>query len=391
MKKKVLFVIHQLNHGGVQKALISALNAIDYAENEVTVYVRKNRVQLLPEVNKNVTEVIVNQDQTHYYRKPYAAMCLLGLKISDLMRNEKWHDKIQKKLVKYINAAQMKYEKKHYFNNQIEYDVAVSYIQGYTAQFVADYIDAKKKVMFFHGSIDENHELHEHAMPKFDTIVGVNKTIQDILAGLYPKCADKMTYLENYVDTEEILKKSREFEVPKKIGKLNLCTCGRLTPVKGFDLAVEAAKVLKEQKIPFFWYFVGNGPERGNLEEMIHKYGLEEDIQITGMQDNPYPYIVGCDVYVQTSREDAHPLTVMEALRLRKPIVSTETVGGDFLVKTKVNGILVNINGNAIADGIATFNRDKELFSSVKKHLEQIDYSLKFEEYNKEWRNLLEG
>lgn len=391
MKKKVLFVIHQLNHGGVQKALISALNAIDYTENEVTVYVRKNRIQLIPDINKNVTEIIVNQDQTHYYRKPYAALCLLGLKISKLIKNKKWHDQIQKKLVAYINEAQMKYEQKHYFSDQKEYDVAVSYIQGYTAQFVAEYVNAKRKVMFFHGSTDETHELHERVMPKFDAIVGVNKNVQDILAGLYLKCADKMTYLENYVDTDEIRRKSQEFVVPKKSEKLNLCTCGRLTPVKGFDLAVEAAKKLKEKKIPFFWYFVGDGPERGMLEEMICKYGLEEDVQITGMQDNPYPYISGCDVYVQTSREDAHPLTVMEALRLRKPVVSTATVGGDFLVKNKVNGMLVDINGDAIAEGIAILSKEVDKFNNIKDYLEQIDYSLKFEEYKKDWRNLLEG
>ena len=44
MKKKVLIAVHQLNLGGVQKALISALNAIDYSKNDVTLYIRKNRI-----------------------------------------------------------------------------------------------------------------------------------------------------------------------------------------------------------------------------------------------------------------------------------------------------------------------------------------------------------
>ena len=57
IKRKVLIVIHQLNIGGAQKALISALNAIDYTENDVTLYVRKNRLDLLPFVNKNVSKI----------------------------------------------------------------------------------------------------------------------------------------------------------------------------------------------------------------------------------------------------------------------------------------------------------------------------------------------
>lgn len=389
MKKKVLFVVHQMNYGGVQKALIPALNAIDYEENEVTVYVRKNRTQLIPNINKNVSEIIVNQDKTHYYRKPYMVMCLIGLEISNLLKNKKWYENIRKKMIAYLNEAQMRYEKKHYFCDQKEYDVAVSYIQGYTAQFVAEYINARKKIMFFHVSTDEIHEVHERVMPKFDKVVGVNKNIQDILAVLYPVYADKMTYLENYVDTEEIRVKSQEFEVPKKAGKINLCTCGRLTTVKGFDFAVEAAKQLKEKQIPFFWYFIGDGPERERLEAKIHEYDMEDDIKITGMQDNPYPYIAGCDIYVQSSREEAHPLTIMEALRLNRPVVSTATVGGNFLIETKVNGILVDINGEAIAEGIASLCESREIFNDIKENLERIDYSLKFEEYKQGWKEIL--
>lgn len=391
MKKKILFVVHQLNHGGVQKTLISALNAIDYTENEVTLYVRKNRTELLSDINKNVSRIIVNQDQTHYYRKPYAALCLLGLKISELIKSRKSQEHIKKKLVAYINKAQMEYEKRHYFNNQETYDVAISYIQGYNAQFVAEYVDAKKKVMFFHGSTDEVHELHEKVMPKYDAIVGVNQNIQDILAKLYPMCAEKMTYLENYMDSDMIRMRSTEFGIPKKEGKINLCSCGRFTPVKGFDLAVEAAKCLKENGVDFFWCFVGDGAEREKLEQLISKYGLEKDIQITGMQDNPYPYLNSCDVYVQPSREESHSLTIMEALRLCKPVISTITVGGEFLVKNKVNGMLTDISGEAIAEGITVLSNEKELCNSIREHLEQVDYSLKFEEYKNDWSKLLEG
>ena len=61
-KRKVFIAIHQLNLGGAQKALISALNAIDYAENEVTLYVRKDRLDLLSQVNRNVSNIIINKD-----------------------------------------------------------------------------------------------------------------------------------------------------------------------------------------------------------------------------------------------------------------------------------------------------------------------------------------
>ena len=107
-KRKVLIAVHQLNLGGVQKALISALNAIDYSKNDVTLYVRKNRTDLLSEVNPNISRIIINQDKTKYYRKPYA----IWLQLLLIFQN---NDKNRKRLNDYLISAQMKYEKKTLF------------------------------------------------------------------------------------------------------------------------------------------------------------------------------------------------------------------------------------------------------------------------------------
>ena len=85
-KRKVFIAIHQLNIGGAQKALISALNAIDYSENEVTLYVRKNRLDLLPQVNCDVSNIIINKDNTRYYRKPYVVLLYIKSKINNLLK-----------------------------------------------------------------------------------------------------------------------------------------------------------------------------------------------------------------------------------------------------------------------------------------------------------------
>ena len=73
MKKRLLVVIPHLTIGGVQKSLISALKALDYDTYDVTLYLRKNRTDLLPFVDERVN-VIVNTDPNRYYRKPYAIL-----------------------------------------------------------------------------------------------------------------------------------------------------------------------------------------------------------------------------------------------------------------------------------------------------------------------------
>ena len=389
-KRKVLIVIHQLNHGGVQKALLSVLDALDYEKNEVTLYVRKNRLQLLPEVNKQVNRVIINEDNTHYYRKPYSALLLFLMLVCDLMHIKGVSEKIQKRLTEYINESQMKYEYHHYFKNQNAFDVAVSYIQGYTAKFVADYVQANKKVMFFHGSTDENHELHEELLHKMNAVVGVNNNVKEILCELYPMHSAKMTYIRNYVNAEEVRYKSQAYEVQKEDKRIILCSCGRLTPVKGFNLAVDAAKIMKEKGILFKWYFVGDGPERAKLEHQIEEYGLSAYIEITGMQDNPYPYISDCDIYVQPSYEESHSLTIEEALILNRPVVSTETVGGKMQIVQEYNGFVCDFNGESISYYVEMLIRNPEMRKRIMEQLERIDYSENLREYKDSWEKLLE-
>ena len=44
---------------------------------------------------------------------------------------------------------------------------------------------------------------------------------------------------------------------------------GRLSTEKGFDLAIQAANILKEKEYAFIWYIIGSGMEENNLREMI--------------------------------------------------------------------------------------------------------------------------
>ena len=377
-KKSVLFVVHQLNTGGVQKALVTTLNCLDYEKLEVTLYIRKNRLDLLNEIEAPLKEIIINEDKTHYYRKPKAVL------LSLISRS----DKGENALNSYISSERMKYEHETFFNER-HYDLAIAYIQGYTAEFVSKYVNADTKYMFFHGSEDENHVLHETIMPSFDKIIGVNSGVADFLRAAYPKVSGKIGHIDNYVDYENVLRQSKEFTIPKK--RTTLCTVGRIAVVKGFDLAVEAARILRDEGLDYKWYFVGDGPERGIVEALAIDYKLHDKIIFTGMQSNPYPYINISDIYVQPSLAEAMPITLLEAQILCKPVVTTKTVGGMNIVKDGVTGIQVDIDPDSITGGIMKLVNDPELVASMVNELKKVDYTAEKERYRHDWAKLLEG
>ena len=386
-KQKLLIAVHQMNMGGVQKSLLCALRALDYDRYDVTLYVRKNRCDLLEQADPRVNRIIVNDNKMRYYRKPRAVFLFLVYRIAELLHFNylPW----KRKLETYVADRQMQYEKEHWFSDGITYDVAVSYIQGPTAQFVERFVPAKKKIVFFHGSTDENHALHETIFPQFDKIYAVNSGCRDILKSLYPAVAERIDYIENYVDAAAVREEAKAYEIDRRGKPTVLCTCGRFTPVKGFDLAVEAAKLLKKRGFDFIWYFVGDGEQRPNIETQINNGDLTEMIQITGILQNPYPYYAGCDIYVQPSREEAQPLAIIEAQILGRPVVTTATVGGKILVEDGETGLLAPITPEGIAAKIAALIENEPLRAHIANVLKQTDDTAEAEAYRRAWANLL--
>ena len=387
-KKSLLIVIPHLTIGGVQKTLVSALKALDYDKYEVSLYLRKNRTDLLEYIDKRVN-VIINTDPNHYYRKSYAISLQLQIILNKALGRKEKAVSLEHELTNKILDGMMQYEKKTYFASE-KYDIAMAYVQGYTALFVDKCIDADKKLIFFHTSVDEMHDMHKSILPNFDGIAALHKEQKELLYQWYPEHKSKITIVENYTDKELITEQSKEFSIPET-DKTVLCSCGRFAAVKGFDMAVKAAKSLKDNGIEFVWYFVGDGPERSNLEQKIAEYGLGNYIIITGMQKNPYPYMAGCDIYVQPSYEEAMPVTIIEAHRLGKPVITTATVGGCKLVENGKNGIVCEINPDAIAESVINLINNKEKYNDIINNLKSTDYSHEFEKYKEQWKNLLEG
>ena len=387
-KKRILFVAHHLTIGGVQKSLVSALSAVDYDKYEVGLYVRKNRLDVLPFIDKRV-KVIINDDKTHYYRHPKIVWYSAMEKVFSIIKKPEKARTVKQKSAVYIRDAQMEYEKERFFSG-IEYDVAVAYVQGVTALFVDRCVNAAKKIVFYQGSVDESHEIHEKVFPHYDLIAVEHGDIKKLLCGWYSGIEDKIRVVENYTDYTLIRRLGEEETVPKDENGVTLCTCSRFSPEKGIDLAAEAAAVLKERGVRFRWYLVGDGPERGKVEAIVKERGLEDCVVLAGMRKNPYVYMRACDIYVQPSRNEALSISMLESQIMCAPMVSTRTAGGLAMVREGVNGTLADIDPVSLADAIERLANDRQTLGKMRAYLESLDYSAEEKRYKEDWKRLLE-
>ena len=390
MKKKILFINPSLRQGGVEHALITTLRTLDPDKYDITLFLYTDMTDLLPDVPKHV-KVIVGTDNTKYFRTPYpAAMMLLYRGFLALGKKEK-AETAQRKAYRHIHQKKITRPQRKFFSGQ-RFDVVVSYSLHIGTEMGLQ-IQADRYVVVMHSSDPDYHrEIIERDLCRYDAIIGVSQSIAALYQTHYPALADRIAYIDNYIDGERILAKAKEtpedFQKPE--GAFLLATCGRISHEKGFDLAVAAADIVKQRGKPFLWLFIGDGAEREAIERSIRDKNLQEYIRITGFQNNPYPYMAMCDCYVQPSYEEAQPLVVLEAMLLGRPVVSTKTVGGRHILEDGKKGVLTDFSGPALAEAILALMDDPERLralgnmSSLEENRKQRD------RYAREWEKTLD-
>jgi colanic acid/amylovoran biosynthesis glycosyltransferase len=122
-----------------------------------------------------------------------------------------------------------------------------------------------------------------------------------------------------------------------------LICVGRLCEQKGQLLLIEAARQLSDRGTEFELVLAGDGEMRGDLETLIARYGLAKQVRITGWisSDQVRDEILAARALVLPSFAEGLPVVIMEAMALRRPVISTYVAGIPELVVPGEHGWLV--------------------------------------------------
>ncbi len=384
MKKRILFVINSLNCGGAEKSLVSLLNVIaesDY-DLELQTFAQGGMFQsLLPEKVKLLDQL------------PYFAYCrgdgrksisfiTARIKAALLLRlRPRFHGKK-------LHDAQLFWRAAHnaFDETETEYDAAIAWGQGNPTHYVAEKVKAKKKIAFINVNYEAAGHNKRFDLPfyeRYDSIVAVSEALNSIVKEVFPSLADRVVTIYD-IRNQKMIRSMAEVHVPfqKDDDVLYLLTVGRMVAQKGYDLAVSAASILQAKRINFKWYFVGDGPEKRKIEAEIQKNDLQNCVFLSGAQNNPYSYMKNVDIYVQTSLFEGFCLTLCEARCVGTPVISTNFDVVFDQLKNGENGLIVEMNPEAIAEGIEKLYLDKQLYQHIvgvlrDEHLGNEDEVLK--------------
>lgn len=387
-KIKVIFVYTNFGIGGIAKSLINLFRVLDYSKYDVTLYIRRDDVvDLINDVPIQVKVITIkNEVKLKIFEKNIVGKTAEFI-YKVLYRKHKYYAK--KFLNFYKLPIQRKKEKKKLEQNHLCWDVAISYsTDNDDPIFVNRCIKANKKYVFIHQSTKiDNKNVHE--IKKFDAIVSVNSLLIPWIKNMVKNTTDIIS-IENYVAFDEVRVMANQ-KVFHHDHPLILATCGRICLTKGFDYVVQVSDILQKKGVDFLWYWIGDGTEREQMEKMIKENDLGNRIIITGAKKNPYPYMNLCDIYVQPSRAEAYTLTILEALILYRPVISTNTKGAKKIFEKYNCGISVDSSSDNIAEAIIEIFSNKSKLEAETKKLKDIQWEREKEKYIAEWNQLLSG
>ncbi len=368
--------------GGAERALIGLLHAFDHDKVSVDLFLNRHEGELMVDIPSEV-HLLPENSQYKSLAEPikqtlkrgqYAVACsrLIGKLAAKRTENDEHRDsgisgEYSHKYTKWLMPR---------INPNMEYDLAISFITPH--YFVAEKIRAKTKIAWIHTdysniSLDIPSQLKMWSM--YDHIVSISDKVSEQFVKLFPSLEPKLVRIDNILPEKLIRRQAEEFTATLPKAEFKLLSIGRFSYPKNFDNIPIICSKLVEMGLDVSWSIIGYGGDEQRIQKSIEENGMQNRVKILGKQNNPYPYIFACDLYVQPSRYEGKAVTVREAQMLGKPVVITDFPTAQSQLDDGVDGVIVPMDNEGCAKGIAALLCDK-------KRMEQLSTTCKTKNYS---------
>jgi len=346
MKKKILFLIHDLGHGGAEKVLVNLVNNMDQSKFDVS---------LIALFGGGVNEQYL---KSHiHYRAIFSRTFRGNIHIMKLLSPRQLHKLFVKE----------------------RYDIEVSYLEGPSARIISGCPHPETKlVSWVHCTMRTPKVLAKSfrsmseavwSYNRFDRRIFVSEGVKRAFLDVCP-VDGSCEVLYNTNETDNILAASQE-SVDRGVfipGELRMCGMGKLTANKGFDRLLRIHTRLRTEGYQIHTYILGEGEEKAALVRYVEQNELGDSVTLLGYQANPYKYVSCCDMYVCSSFSEGFSTAATEALIVGTPVCTVEVAGmKEMLGQSNEWGIVTENNEEALHEGIKRLLDDSALLAHYKE------------------------
>ena len=201
-----------------------------------------------------------------------------------------------------------------------------------------------------------------------DALIAVSPEVRDELVALGVAPISKFTVIRLGIELESRVAEHVEAraETRRVMGvgdeRFLVGWTGRMTGVKRTDVVLRAFALLRSRGVPAKLCMVGDGPDRGKIEELASELGIVRDCLFTGYQEEVGPFFAAFDVFVLPSANEGTPVTAIEALASGCTVVATRVGGVPDVVQDGEDGILIEPDSpEQLANALVLLAGDPEL------------------------------
>jgi len=228
-------------------------------------------------------------------------------------------------------------------------------------------------VATFHGAVDFSGKERLKAI-KYgainagaNSIIAVSKSLRDEIIASTTLKPEKVQLIYNGINTEDY-QRPRSRALREKYGwsddELVIGSLGNIRPAKGYDILLQAAALLGQHDRKFRFVIAGQC-NTSLYDEMLvlrRELGLEDTVQFLGYLEDAADFLSNIDIFLSSSISEGLPLSAIQAMVAKLPVVATRCGGYEELVTHRENGWLVEIgNPQAIAEALEMLADKPEL------------------------------
>lgn len=344
-KRRVLFLIHDLGHGGAEKVLLNLVNHMDSSKFEITVF------------------SLFDEGVNRQFLAEHIQYCFAFRKI---FRGNTY----------FLKLFSPKFLHKYFIKES--YDIEVAYLEGSCTRIIGGCLDPKvKKVAWRHSaetqeefvrayfSANEAHSIYE----RFDKIVGVSDDVSDNFKKL-SGITDRVVTLYNTNETEKIQSQALEHVDDERFEYTGIKLCGvaKIRPRKGFARLARVHVQLMKEGLEHRIFILGEGEEQGKIERYLKENKADKSFVFLGYDTNPYKYVAKCDLFVCPSFEEGFSTAATEALVVGTPVLTTLCSGmKEMLGAQNEYGVIVNNSEEGLYQGMKELLLNPEKIDEYKK------------------------
>ncbi|MDD3626495.1 MAG: glycosyltransferase family 4 protein [bacterium] len=325
MKEKVLEIIATANIGGGSKHLLYLLKSFPNDRYEPVVMCSDDG-PLVDDIKK--LNIKVELIDIFKYK--------LGFKLTQIFR-----DVIRKNNINYV----------HLHGTRSGYFGGIAAVrEGIKSIYTAHVLSFNKLGNIFNRTIYNS--IEKKIAKMVNKIITVSYVDRDILINKRFATSNDIVTINNGVDFNYYQKTAPDIELKKSFGipeKNKVITMvARFVPQKGIHYFIQTASEVIKTHPDTTFVLVGDGFLFSKMKELVRDLNLKNNVKFLGIRKNIKEILSFTDIFLLTSLWEGLPLTLLEAMSMSIPVISSEVNGTIELIKNGVNGYLVkpgNVKG----------------------------------------------